>query len=468
MATYIPMYIHGYGGPFTEFLAESQGCPYPIYMSLDSRRVLAFLTVFGCLAMGGNPAGAVPAKHTPEEEIQRLSKLLKPIPDESWKTIAGTRISEKYEIVKGDTLYDISKRLFGDARYWPKIWALNNGAITNPHWIKPGNFVAFLPGTGSSLPAIAINGIAVTAENGAEVGTTSDAAPSARIRSMDWKYLPPQSWENINIELPPDVDPLGFDLHAKNRIIAKTGFDLAAVAATDRIPLLGEITGANSDGQYLTIGDTIYITGEDNLQVGTTYAVTTEPATLQSASSDRSGYAYQILGRIKITGVRDNLFTGVVLTNLDYMPRKTRLITLPGRIKGVKPIPGQSPVEGVLLLDPDISTTRTAQHKLVFVDRGSEDVLDYCERQGIGFIPWFPLAAGDLANPGSVLDAVAKRRGAAPSQIALAWVLQRSPVVLPIPGTSKVEHLEENVAAVDIALSVEEFEALDRAGRARS
>ena len=110
----------------------------------------------------------------------------------------------------------------------------------------------------------------------------------------------------------------------------------------------------------------------------------------------------------------------------------------------------------------------TVQNRFNLVDRGSEDVLDYCERQGIGFIPWFPLAAGDLAKPGSVLDAVAKKHGAAPSQVALSWVLQRSPVVLPIPGTSKVEHLEENVAAVDIVLSVVEFEALDRAGRARS
>jgi pyridoxine 4-dehydrogenase len=97
--------------------------------------------------------------------------------------------------------------------------------------------------------------------------------------------------------------------------------------------------------------------------------------------------------------------------------------------------------------------------------RGSEDVLDYCERHGIGFIPWFPLAAGSLAKDGSILDSVAKAHNATPSQIALAWVLKRSPVMLPIPGTSKVAHLEENVAAVGIQLSDEEFAALDREGR---
>jgi len=107
----------------------------------------------------------------------------------------------------------------------------------------------------------------------------------------------------------------------------------------------------------------------------------------------------------------------------------------------------------------------TVQNRYNLVDRGSEDVLDYCERRSIGFIPWFPLAAGTLAKPSSILDSIAKAHNAAPSQIALAWVLKRSPIMLPTPGTSKVAHLEENVAAVDIQLSDEEFDALDHAGR---
>ena len=107
----------------------------------------------------------------------------------------------------------------------------------------------------------------------------------------------------------------------------------------------------------------------------------------------------------------------------------------------------------------------TVQNRYNLVDRGSEDVLDYCEKHGIGFIPWYPLAAGRLAESGSILDDLAKAHGATPSQIALAWVLKRSPVMLPIPGTSKVAHLEENVAAVNIQLSDAEFDALDREGR---
>jgi pyridoxine 4-dehydrogenase len=110
----------------------------------------------------------------------------------------------------------------------------------------------------------------------------------------------------------------------------------------------------------------------------------------------------------------------------------------------------------------------TVQNRYNLIVRDSEDVLAYCERHGIGFIPWFPLAAGDLAKPGSLLDAIARRHRATPGQIALAWVLKRSPVMLPIPGTSKVSHLEENVASVNVVLSDEEFAALDREGKALS
>jgi aryl-alcohol dehydrogenase-like predicted oxidoreductase len=110
----------------------------------------------------------------------------------------------------------------------------------------------------------------------------------------------------------------------------------------------------------------------------------------------------------------------------------------------------------------------TVQNRYNLIDRGSEDVLDYCGRNGIGFIPWYPLAAGNLAKPGSILDAVAKAHDATPSQIALAWALKRSRVMLPIPGTGKVAHLEENVAAVNIHLSDEDFARLDKAGRAET
>jgi pyridoxine 4-dehydrogenase len=107
----------------------------------------------------------------------------------------------------------------------------------------------------------------------------------------------------------------------------------------------------------------------------------------------------------------------------------------------------------------------TVQNLFNVAHRLSEPVLDHCEKHGIGFIPWYPLAAGALAQPGGLVDTLAKKRGATPSQVALAWVLQRSPVMLPIPGTGKVKHLEENTAAAALRLSDAEFRELDAAGR---
>ncbi len=108
----------------------------------------------------------------------------------------------------------------------------------------------------------------------------------------------------------------------------------------------------------------------------------------------------------------------------------------------------------------EIVEIATVQNLYNLTNRGAEDVLDYCEEQGIGFIPWFPLAAGDLAKPGGPVAEIAEAHEATTGQVALAWLLQRSEVVLPIPGTGSVEHLEENVAAAALHLTDEEVRAL--------
>jgi aryl-alcohol dehydrogenase-like predicted oxidoreductase len=96
-------------------------------------------------------------------------------------------------------------------------------------------------------------------------------------------------------------------------------------------------------------------------------------------------------------------------------------------------------------------------------DRQHEDVLEYCERHNIAFIPWFPVAAGKLARPGGKLDEIAKRHGATVAQLSIAWLLHRSAVILPIPGTSSVAHLEENMKAADLALSEAEMKEIEKA-----
>ncbi len=102
----------------------------------------------------------------------------------------------------------------------------------------------------------------------------------------------------------------------------------------------------------------------------------------------------------------------------------------------------------------------SVQNLYNLIDRGQEDVVNYCEQEGLGFIPWIPLATGKLARDGGPLAEATKRHGNSPSQLALAWLLRRSPVMLPIPGTSSVAHLEDNCAAATIALTDEEYEDL--------
>jgi aryl-alcohol dehydrogenase-like predicted oxidoreductase len=110
-----------------------------------------------------------------------------------------------------------------------------------------------------------------------------------------------------------------------------------------------------------------------------------------------------------------------------------------------------------------ISPIATVQNLYNLADRSSEPVLEYCQREGIGFIPWFPMATGRLATAGGPLQHIAEQHGATPAQLALAWLLQRSPVLLPIPGTSTVTHLDENVAAALIELTPDQIQQLDAA-----
>lgn len=111
-----------------------------------------------------------------------------------------------------------------------------------------------------------------------------------------------------------------------------------------------------------------------------------------------------------------------------------------------------------------ITEVATVQNRYNLIDRKSEDVLEFCEREGIGFIPWAPVEAGGLARPGGPVDDVASATGASASQVALAWLLARSPVILPIPGTSSVAHLEENLGGATLALSADQVAELTGAG----
>ncbi len=140
----------------------------------------------------------------------------------------------------------------------------------------------------------------------------------------------------------------------------------------------------------------------------------------------------------------------------------------------LKDLQGEGKIRHVGLSEVNVSEIEQARKILPIVsvqnrynlsDRGSEEVVEYCAKHSLGFIPWFPVAAGELAKAGGVLDAAAKQHNATVAQLSLAWLLHRSPVVLPIPGTSSVAHLEENVNAGAINLSADEWAELEKAAQ---
>jgi pyridoxine 4-dehydrogenase len=113
----------------------------------------------------------------------------------------------------------------------------------------------------------------------------------------------------------------------------------------------------------------------------------------------------------------------------------------------------------------EVATIVSVQNLFNLTDRSAEALLDWSTEQDIAFIPWFPLATGSLAGAGSPLTSLAVEKGATPSQLALAWLLKRSPVMIPIPGTSTVAHLEDNLRGAEIELTDDEFDALSAIGK---
>ena len=143
-------------------------------------------------------------------------------------------------------------------------------------------------------------------------------------------------------------------------------------------------------------------------------------------------------------------------------------------LSALRDLQGQGKIRHIGLSEVSVAELEHAQTIVPIVsvqnlynlaERKSEELLDYCTEKSLGFIPWFPVAGGDLVKPGGLLDQAAKKHDATVAQLALAWLLKRSPVMLPIPGTSSVAHLEENIASASVELTDDEFEALSKLGK---
>ena len=160
---------------------------------------------------------------------------------------------------------------------------------------------------------------------------------------------------------------------------------------------------------------------------------------------------------------------GLERIDLHQLHRIDPQVPLADQVGTLKELQDEGKIRHIGLSEVSVEQLQEAQQSATIVsvqnlfnlsDRSAEPLLDHAEAEGIAFIPWFPLATGQLSRPGGPLDALAQEHGATPSQLALAWLLRRSPVMLPIPGTSTVAHLEDNLAAASLQLSDDEFARL--------
>jgi hypothetical protein len=270
-----------------------------------------------------------------------------------------------YTVAKGDTLSSISLRLFGDANYWPKLWALNGRKITNPHRIRPSTVLAFSPGSTTLMPSVTVTD---------RIRSTS-AAPRKKKRSEEWRELPLQPWEQIEISLPENVDSLGFDLKTRYVFPRTKGIEIPWIAASDTIDSIGTIFASRGENKFLTMGDIVYIREEsEGLEEGKVLAITTTPAVLKASFFSRKGYGYPVLGTVKIIGKKEGVWVGQIDEARASIERGSCfLVDNPPRALVGPPVAAPEAVEGNFILERGSDIMFSAQHKIAFVDRGTND-----------------------------------------------------------------------------------------------
>lgn len=311
---------------------------------------------------------------SPEENTKMLSRFVKPIPDSLWQSIASEKISETYEVSDGDTLYDISNRLFGDAKYWPKIWAVNNNRILNPHLIYPGIKIYFQSGSGNDPAQM---GLSPLAENNSSEGGTSGSSDSLNYtqsgRSGEWKKLPRQTWEQVQFKAPPQVDPNGIDRRSIVNFKAPNGFHPSLFVKNEELFSSGSLKSSTQASNSLTMGDTVYIKSNESLKIGSEYSIVEEPIKLRSKSTSDRGYGYVHLGTLKITRQIEELYEASIINAYFPIFRKAQIVEKIKKVKNPRPTPGPSEIPGYLITHKEVTSSDLTQHSYAIVDRGSRD-----------------------------------------------------------------------------------------------
>lgn len=333
-----------------------------------------FTALFSCITA---------ALASPEQDSARIAGNLRTYNDQDWMKIAGEHGSERYEIARGDTLWDISGRLFGDTNVWPKIWEINNTTILNPHMIEPRMNLVFNSGSGLSLPSLVIG----SALNNTGVSTvknhyvvSKDDHPGAvwdektPFPSSEWRNLPRQSWENISGNLPPNIDKDGFD--RRNRIYLRkpaTGLEIPHLVACAPVNAVAKVEGTRSITTYVFRGSeiTIRATGAP-LDVNSVYSML-DPAPSEISTKGRKALSYDILGKVKILGLQSGVYVGEIKSTRETVMRGALLVPEIKRFERTQVVAGPSKVKGTILADRRTGAFMSGQHKWVYIDRGTRD-----------------------------------------------------------------------------------------------
>lgn len=370
----------------------------------ESRRI-RFTLQFVLMTSAALTAHTAKSSISPEKQSKTISLGLKGYSDSEWSSIAGPKSEESYDILSGDNLYSISGRLFGDTKYWPKIWEINNQNILNPHMIYPGQALVFSPGSGSTLPTIELKngqnpgpGSPVQLQGNSALSNSSSGSmiaqapydPAADLPgppydektpkpSDEWKKLTQtQRWENIQVIKPPEVDKDGFD--SRSRVFLRkttTGFELDYLVTCAPIQAIGEILGSRESSNYamLTEEVTLESFGEPGLEENRTYAIVSrEPIRIRS--NERDAYSYTIKGKVKIIGVNDGVWLGTIADLKGLAERGDLIIPVPDRAEIKDPVPGKNAHAATMILEKNSATFVTGQHRWVYIDRGSRDEIE--------------------------------------------------------------------------------------------
>ena len=278
-----------------------------------------------------------------------------------------------HQIKAGDTLTQIAESNYGNWVKWRDLWKLNQDNISNPDLIYPGQRLRLL--TDEELARFVKNDVMP----GRDLITRNDANPEAlptrsRARkSQEWRLLPQQNWERFVFRNDPSVDPDGFDRRSKvaPRIADKATANVTI--ASDRIPVLGEVTNARSEYKRLFLGDQLFVRADEQLQVGTTYSITTGPQKIVSRRDSRVGFGYDLMGKVKIIGVRDGLFIGTIVAI--YFPIQRHQLLIPEVKDYVFPdaVAAPSALPASIVIPAGAKEDLLGQEKIVLLDVGSED-----------------------------------------------------------------------------------------------